>query len=57
MLIGSFLDQGFGILDAIKETCMNLIGSYNIVLIYIKDPNSIYMVKNSGDLAIAHDVF
>ena len=34
---------------------MKLVGSYVIALIYTEDPNSIYMVKNSGDLAIAHD--
>ena len=37
-------------------TCLKLIGSYNIALIYIEEPHSIYAVKNSGDLTIATDL-
>lgn len=30
-------------------------GSYNIALIWVGDPESIYIVKNSGDMAIAEN--
>jgi glucosamine--fructose-6-phosphate aminotransferase (isomerizing) len=34
LFIGAFLDKGETIVDAIKKTCLKLIGSYNIALIY-----------------------
>ncbi len=34
LLIGIFLDEGNTIVDSIKKTCLKLIGSYNIALIY-----------------------
>jgi glutamine---fructose-6-phosphate transaminase (isomerizing) len=56
LLIGHFLDQDNSIVDAIKKTCLKLIGSYNIALIYIADPKAIYAVRNSGELSIAKDL-
>ena len=50
-----FLDQQETIVAAIKKTCLKLVGSYNIALIYDKDPKAIYAVINSGEMAIARD--
>lgn len=56
LLIGYFLDQGETIVDAIKKTCLKLIGSYNFALIYNADPKSLYAVRNSGQLSLARDL-
>jgi glucosamine--fructose-6-phosphate aminotransferase (isomerizing) len=56
LLIGLFLDQENSIVDSIKKTCLKLIGSYNIALIYIADPDAIYAIRNSGELSIAKDL-
>lgn len=48
LLIGYFLDQGEPIVEAIKKTCLKLIGSYNFALVYSADAKSIYAVRNSG---------
>jgi|LauGreDrversion4_2_1035121.scaffolds.fasta_scaffold665589_1 glucosamine--fructose-6-phosphate aminotransferase (isomerizing) len=56
LLIGHFLDQENSIVDSIKKTCLKLIGSYNIALIYNGDPNAIYAIRNSGELSIAKDL-
>jgi glucosamine 6-phosphate synthetase-like amidotransferase/phosphosugar isomerase protein len=42
--------------DAIKKTCLKLIGSYNFALIYNADPKAIYAIRNSGELSIAMDL-
>jgi glucosamine--fructose-6-phosphate aminotransferase (isomerizing) len=34
LLIGVFLDKGDTIVDSIKKTCLKLIGSYNIAILY-----------------------
>jgi glucosamine--fructose-6-phosphate aminotransferase (isomerizing) len=56
LLIGVFLDQENSIVDSIKKTCLKLIGSYNIALIYNADPDAIYAIRNSGELSIAKDL-
>ena len=56
LLIGHFLDEGNSIVDSIKITCLKLIGSYNIALIYNEDPDAIYAIRNSGELTIAKDL-
>jgi glucosamine--fructose-6-phosphate aminotransferase (isomerizing) len=56
LLIGHFLDQENTIVDSIKKTCLKLIGSYNIALIYNGDPEAIYAIRNSGELSIAKDL-
>lgn len=56
LLIGQFLDQECSIVEAIKKTCLKLIGSYNIALIYNADPDAIYAIRNSGELSIAKDL-
>ena len=56
LLIGLFLDQENSIVDSIKKTCLKLIGSYNIALIYNADPDAIYAIRNSGELSIAKDL-
>ncbi len=55
LLIGVFLDQEEPIISAIQKTCLKLIGSYNIALIYNKDPGAIYSIKNSGEISIGKD--
>jgi glucosamine 6-phosphate synthetase-like amidotransferase/phosphosugar isomerase protein len=52
LFIGVFLDQQETIVEAIKKTCLKLIGSYNIALIYNQDPGAIYALRNSGDISI-----
>jgi glucosamine 6-phosphate synthetase-like amidotransferase/phosphosugar isomerase protein len=32
-----------------------LIGSYNLAILHLSEPNAIYLVKNSGDMAIGHN--
>eukprot|EP00347_Sterkiella_histriomuscorum_P001487 403371846 len=54
-LIGICLDDGFSILEALEQTCKKLIGSYNLAVIHVGDPNKIYLVKNSGELGIIRD--
>ena len=56
LLIGLFLDEENSIVDSIKKTCLKLIGSYNIALIYNADPDAIYAIRNSGELSIAKDL-
>jgi glucosamine--fructose-6-phosphate aminotransferase (isomerizing) len=56
LLIGLFLDQENSIVDSIKKTCLKLIGSYNIALIFNADPDAIYAIRNSGELSIAKDL-
>ena len=56
LLIGSYLDQQDSIVEAIKKTCLKLIGSYNFALIYKADPKAIYAIRNSGQLSIAIDI-
>ena len=55
LLIGHFLDQDNSIVDSIKKTCLKLIGSYNVALIYNKDPLALYAVKNTGELVYSKD--
>jgi glucosamine--fructose-6-phosphate aminotransferase (isomerizing) len=55
LLIGVFLDQEEPIISAIQKTCLKLIGSYNIALIYNQDPGAIYSIKNSGEISIGKD--
>ena len=50
--IGIFLDQGFQLSEAIQR-CVNILeGAYSFVLISILEPNSMYIVKNTGTMVI-----
>lgn len=50
--IGIFLDQGFELFEAIKKCVEILEGAYSFVLISILDPESMYIVKNTGTMVI-----
>lgn len=53
LLLGAYLDQGNTIIEAIKETCSKLIGSYNLAIIYLEEPDAVYLIKNSGSMALS----
>lgn len=53
--IGVFLDEGKTIVEAIKEACLKIVGTYNIALIYIEDPKAVYAIKNAGEFVVALD--
>lgn len=52
LYIGIFLDQGFELFEAIKKCVEILEGAYSFVLISILDPESMYIVKNTGTMVI-----
>ena len=52
LLIGSFLDEGQTILDAIKSSVRILEGAYSFIMISILDPEAMYVVKNCGTMVI-----
>jgi len=56
LLIGLYLDEeGTEIVDAIKKACLKLVGSYNLAIIYLKDPSAVYAIKNTGELCIGQN--
>ena len=50
--IGLFLDQGKTLMEAISSCVEILEGAYSFVLISILDPESMYIVKNTGTMVI-----
>lgn len=52
LVIGSFLDEGQTILDAIKSAVKILEGAYSFIMISILDPEAMYIVKNCGTMVI-----
>lgn len=47
-----YLDQGHPLFDAIKKCVEILEGAYSFVLISILEPDSMYIVKNTGTMVI-----
>jgi glucosamine--fructose-6-phosphate aminotransferase (isomerizing) len=50
--IGVFLDEGFSLFDAIKQTVSILEGAYSFLMISTLDPEAMYVVKNTGTMVI-----
>jgi len=50
--IGVFLDQGHELFEAINKCVEILEGAYSFVLISILEPNSMFIVKNTGTMVI-----
>ena len=50
--IGVFLDQGHELFEAITKCVEILEGAYSFVLISILEPNSMFIVKNTGTMVI-----
>jgi glucosamine 6-phosphate synthetase-like amidotransferase/phosphosugar isomerase protein len=38
--------------EAITAACKKLIGSYNLAIMNVEEPETMYLVKNSGEMAI-----
>lgn len=47
-----FLDEGLELFEAINRCVDVLEGAYSFVLISILDPESMYIVKNTGTMVI-----
>lgn len=52
LVIGTYLDKGEKLLDAIKSTVGVLEGAYSFILISILDPDAMYIVKHCGTMVI-----
>ena len=52
VLIGTFLDTGASLSDAIEKAAEILEGAYSFVLISILEPQSMYIFKNTGTMVI-----
>jgi glucosamine--fructose-6-phosphate aminotransferase (isomerizing) len=52
LVIGTYLDKGEKLLEAIKSTVAVLEGAYSFILISILDPDAMYIVKHCGTMVI-----
>ena len=52
LVIGTYLDEGQKLMDAIKSTVGVLEGAYSFILISTLDPDAMYIVKNCGTMVI-----
>lgn len=52
LVIGTYLDEGQALLEAIKSSVKVLEGAYSFILISILDPEAMYIVKNCGTMVI-----
>lgn len=52
LVIGTYLDKGEKLLEAIKSTVKVLEGAYSFILISILDPDAMYIVKHCGTMVI-----
>ena len=51
-LIGSFLDEGYDIYKSIENTEKIMTGTWGIAIIYINEPNKIFLSKNGSPLLV-----
>jgi glucosamine--fructose-6-phosphate aminotransferase (isomerizing) len=52
LLIGTYLDEGQSLLEAIKSAVGVLEGAYSFILISTLDPEAMYIVKYCGTMVI-----
>lgn len=51
-LIGSFLDDGYDIYNAIENSTKIMTGTWGLALLYMSEPNKIFLSKNGSPLLV-----